>query len=281
MYNSDVLHIQQCTYIWIVTDKIDEECLKRGKDTAGYYNGVIVGVGVPDNGAVRRGRLHNNSNINISGQVLSYCGTVTRNFMHLADIEPSRYVYLNELLSGRIWYAFEGLHQGNDGNNFAGGFLSRELFIETNCVPHVDVLNANIHHIFGINPALFQKYLVSCYGDERDDRHARGMIVQSLNASQINYIWKVIRCNEHFDHYTPLWRRMYAMIGPPGTAERNRVICIVAATYSWWTTEEHRSSYLKTCNGKGEITDPVQDDQEMIITIWLTMCNGFNCRKVF
>lgn len=60
---------------------------ERGEYTTVSYHGVVAEVGAPEDDAVRRCRRNKKSNNYLSGQVVSYCGTTIRSFMHLADIE--------------------------------------------------------------------------------------------------------------------------------------------------------------------------------------------------
>lgn len=100
------------------------------------------------------------------GEVLGYCGTSSRNFVHPADIEHSSYVHLNELLSGKIVDVCDGLHQDNNGNNFVGGFVTNEMLFYPNIIPHVDVLHAYIAQQFGFNAYTLKRSLMSSYDDE-------------------------------------------------------------------------------------------------------------------
>lgn len=104
-----------------------EDGSKLVEDKIVYYKGVVIELGVPDDDVVCRVRRNNNSNQYLSEAVFMYYGTTTRSFTHLADIEHFRYVHLNDLISGRTGNAFPGLHQGNDGKNFFGGFVNHAL----------------------------------------------------------------------------------------------------------------------------------------------------------
>lgn len=92
-----------------------------------YFVCVVVGEYVSDLVYVCRGRQRNNSPICMSGSVLGNCGTMIHIFWNLLEIERTKYVHLNELISGRTKDAFPGLHQGNNLNTFVGGFVTNQL----------------------------------------------------------------------------------------------------------------------------------------------------------
>lgn len=210
-----------------------DEGSKRGEDKTVYYHGVLVGVGAPNDGVVRRGRQTNKFNKYLYGKGISYCGTSTRSSMHLECIEYSRYGYLDELISGRIEDEFTGIHQVKEVERFVDRFVNHELVSVPNSVPNVDVLNTNIQRRFGMNTGPLKRYMVACYVDEINARKTRDMIVPALNASQRYYICQVLVRGEHFDHYAALRRRMSAFIGPPGTGKQNPS-CIPSPILIYW-----------------------------------------------
>lgn len=106
------------------------------------YDGFVVGTGAPDHSDVRSVRRNNKTPVYLSGLVL--CGKTACSILYLSDIEHSRYLDLNELISGRIGDVNPVVHRGNDGNSFVGGFVSNEFIVNTNHSPHVNVLHATI-----------------------------------------------------------------------------------------------------------------------------------------
>lgn len=63
---------------------------------------------------------------------------------------------------------------------------------------------------------------MSSYKDELRDLHARAFPIPALNASQIKYICQVLLENDNFNYYKVLRRRMYAVIGPPGSGKKQQ-----------------------------------------------------------
>lgn len=64
--------------------------------------GLSVWLGVSDYVYVGRERQRSNTPIYLSGLEPGCCGTVVRSSFSLSDIESTKYVHLNRLMSGRI-----------------------------------------------------------------------------------------------------------------------------------------------------------------------------------
>lgn len=97
-----VLHVQPSNFLCIITEKRFQDLSEAGDHYFVSYDGIVVRKDSPYHTDVLRGRLNNNTPFYLSGLVLGCSGTTARSLVHLFDIEHSRYVHPNELMSGHI-----------------------------------------------------------------------------------------------------------------------------------------------------------------------------------
>lgn len=151
-----------------------------------------------------------------------YSGTSARNLVHLTNIDDSRYLGLNELLTVKIGGVCRILNQDQNCKTFVGGFVNNYILVHPHIIPYVDVPHANVAQRFGFNPYSLQRFLVPSYHDELNERTDRDLLLPALNAIQIYSICQVLLCSEIFDHFTPIRRGMCAFISLPEMGKTKR-----------------------------------------------------------
>lgn len=144
-YAHVVLYVHQSTYIGIITRKSYVDGSDKGRDKYGNYDCYIIRQSVREHDYIIRVRRNTTCQMFLSSEVVGYCWTASRSYLHLSDIRASSYLHLNKILSGRIRHVYPGLHDNNhDGNDFIGGFVSNTLIENPNVVNNLHDLTAEI-----------------------------------------------------------------------------------------------------------------------------------------
>ena len=231
-YRAEHLDIQQCSYLAVVTNKQFEGAQGTERGATVRYEAVVLGTAVPRTFQGRPARRNSTGTRYLSGEVVNYCGTTVRSVLALADIENSAFIHLKELLCGRIGEFAANVQVDADGNGFIDGFVNQQILTTPNAVPDIHAVLQDLTGRFGLTDQGFQRYITAAYDDEATERARRDRIVRPLNISQVLYIAQVVHDRAPFDDYTPLRRRMTALIGPAGTGKTQTLMSAIAATYA-------------------------------------------------
>lgn len=129
-YSNVALLVHQCSLnVYKNSKKVVENHSNTTEDYVVYYDGFVVGEGVPDHADLRLGRRIYDTPVYVLWPVLGFCGKTALSFVHLSAIEHLRYVELDELMSGRIWDVKAAVYRGNYVNAFLGRFVNNELVV--------------------------------------------------------------------------------------------------------------------------------------------------------
>lgn len=160
-----------------------------------------------------------------STDVVGYCGTEIRSYLELLDIKTGEFRLLNELPTGLIVDVYPNAYIRHSAylryisvNEFFSGLANARLVKNPNEISLMDDVMENLHNTYKMNKSLVQIFLRASYDDELQGHKTRTLVVQSVNAGQVQFISQVLMQNENFNDYTLFGRRMTAFVGPPGVS---------------------------------------------------------------
>lgn len=95
------LKIQQRTFLCVVSSKTFYDRSDCGQDSSVRYEAIVLGEGTPEDFDLRLDLRNNKQRRFLSGEAVGYCGTSTRNFIHIIDIEYHRYFHIGTMCEHR------------------------------------------------------------------------------------------------------------------------------------------------------------------------------------